>query len=88
MDNGQSLEEKAAAAVGTKPSFPGQVAHYSVSLPSGFYAFETYYNFGGYSSKDFTGRITFQTDPWACPYDPDFADYYANFQGCSPKTAH
>ncbi len=28
-------------------------------------------------------RITFQSDKYACPYNPAFPDYYSNFQPCS-----
>lgn len=32
-------------------------------------------------------KITFDTDPYACPYNPSFPDVYLNFQGCTPPVS-
>lgn len=84
---GPSQEELAAAQIPTAtPNFVGQVAHYSINLNPGYYAFEVTYNTNtpqANQKNNFIGRISFQTDPYACPYNSDFGDYFSNFQGCS-----
>jgi hypothetical protein len=35
----------------------------------------------------YTSTINFQTDPYVCPYNPDFPDFYQNFQGCIQETS-
>lgn len=51
----------------------------------GFYLAKVAYT----PSRDKTSRInlqmTFQTDPYKCPYNPQFSDQHQNFQGCTPK---
>ena len=67
-------------------SFNGDVAHWGFTLPTGFYLLEHYYIVAT-STIIATPWFTFQTDSYACPYNPDFVDYYENFQGCTVSSA-
>ena len=79
-----TLEQLDKASTDGTFSFIGDVAHWGFTLPTGFYLLEHYYIGTGTASKySYTPWFTFQTDSYACPYNPEFIDYYANFQGCT-----
>jgi hypothetical protein len=48
-------------------------------LPAGYYVLFILYQ--NNNNADFA-RVTFTSDQYACPYSPDFIDYYKNFQPC------
>jgi hypothetical protein len=65
----------------------GKVAHWEFYLDPGFYLIEHYYTGADAGLTTLKPWFTFQTDSYACPYNPDFGDYYANFQGCTVSFA-
>jgi hypothetical protein len=66
--------------------FSGNVAHYEFELNAGFYLIEHYFSKLTATTTPVPTWFTFQTDAYACPYNPDFGDYYGNFQGCTVST--
>lgn len=70
---------------GNSFTLTGNVSNWGFTLPTGFYVLEHYY-VGTPPTTD-TPWFTFQTDSYACPYNPDFVDYYENFQGCTVSSA-
>ena len=62
-----------------------RIAEYTLNatLQSGYYVFVATYQKTGVNFI----RITFQSDPYTCPYNTDCPDVYQNFQPCIGGTA-
>ena len=60
--------------------YVNNIAHYTYNFTvAGFYVIEFYTTV----SENLYGSITFQSDAYACPYNPDFGDYFGTFRPCT-----
>jgi hypothetical protein len=79
-----SNERKDVIGTAQQPIYSSNIGHYTYTFAAqGFYLLEFIIN----QPSSFDGRITFDTDPYACPYSSSYGDFYSNFQGCSTSTA-
>jgi hypothetical protein len=65
-------------------TYINNLAHYTFSFATaGYYLLEFQADplFTGFVD----GKITYQSDSYACPYQSGYSDYYLNFQGCVPQ---
>lgn len=76
---GTAIPVTSKEATNTSQFTISNVAHYTYNFTAaGFYVIE----FTTSRTDSFDGSVTFQSDPYACPYNPDFGDYFGTFQPC------
>lgn len=82
--NGNELTLLTAVTVPSTESVTGvyvnNIAHYTYNFTAaGFYIIQLTSS----RTDSFPGTFAFQSDAYACPYNPDFGDYFSSFQPCT-----